>query len=293
MHSAPETVAVTPKVKAVRIELPNDNLLQALRFVHALSEGDFELSVQEETFKKMEFLRHFFPLNLRVSHENEPIITDFEINHQLPLTRLGSIRKPLIFPHAYFTYLRGIWNSERTTGFSFSGLLTPSRIAVLNAWLQFQHLRCIPRWTIGSLFKAALKRAHVASFTSTERRFARETSHGLLTITSSENGRSFPGKVWDDAYFRHLANSKFVLCPAGDYVWTYRFFEAAMCGAIPIVEESCDSYRDFKFFRMDQPIEALSWSPDIAEHNFSTCRQYLTVSRTEMNREVTQMFAER
>lgn len=37
-------------------------------------------------------------------------------------------------------------------------------------------------------------------------------------------------------YFSSMRKSKFVLCPAGDSPWSFRFYETLMCGSIPIVE---------------------------------------------------------
>ena len=37
-------------------------------------------------------------------------------------------------------------------------------------------------------------------------------------------------------YWDMMQRAKYVLCPDGDFVWTYRFFEAVACGAIPIIE---------------------------------------------------------
>lgn len=38
-------------------------------------------------------------------------------------------------------------------------------------------------------------------------------------------------------YFQLLRSSQFTLCPAGDLPWSMRFFEAVMCGSIPIVSD--------------------------------------------------------
>jgi hypothetical protein len=53
-----------------------------------------------------------------------------------------------------------------------------------------------------------------------------KTNIGDLVVWSSEKGRYYPFKAFDEEYFKELANSHFVLCPSGDCVWSYRFFEA-------------------------------------------------------------------
>lgn len=44
-------------------------------------------------------------------------------------------------------------------------------------------------------------------------------------------------------YFQTMCQSKFVLCPAGDAPWSFRFYETLMCKSIPIVESWHHTYR--------------------------------------------------
>ena len=44
-------------------------------------------------------------------------------------------------------------------------------------------------------------------------------------------------------YFEKMCQSKFVLCPAGDSPWSFRFYETLMCKSIPIVESWHHTYR--------------------------------------------------
>lgn len=44
-------------------------------------------------------------------------------------------------------------------------------------------------------------------------------------------------------YFERMCKSKFVLCPAGDAPWSFRFYEVLMCKSIPIVESWHHTYR--------------------------------------------------
>jgi len=44
-------------------------------------------------------------------------------------------------------------------------------------------------------------------------------------------------------YFENMCKSKFVLCPAGDSSWSFRFYEVLMCKSIPIVESWHHTYR--------------------------------------------------
>ncbi|MGB5326518.1 MAG: exostosin family protein, partial [Pseudomonadales bacterium] len=119
------------------------------------------------------------------------------------------------------------------------------------------------------------------SFGSTKKR-----KIGDLLLWESDRGRKFPIKAWDNEYFKVLANSEFVLCPSGDYVWSYRFFEAALCGAIPIVEESCNAYNGFRFLTFNDEISDLKWSKVDSEHNFKTCVESITVPSSVLNEEI-------
>ena len=44
-------------------------------------------------------------------------------------------------------------------------------------------------------------------------------------------------------YFESMCQSRFILCPAGDAPWSFRFYETLMCKAIPIVESWHHTYR--------------------------------------------------
>lgn len=44
-------------------------------------------------------------------------------------------------------------------------------------------------------------------------------------------------------YFEKMCQSHFVLCPAGDSSWSFRFYEVLMCQSIPIVESWHHTYR--------------------------------------------------
>jgi len=74
-------------------------------------------------------------------------------------------------------------------------------------------------------------------------------------IINSLNGRDLKKKVFDVSYYNNLGNSYFVLCPDGDFIWSYRFFEAILCNAIPIIENESVLYKDYKFYKLGDKIE--------------------------------------
>jgi hypothetical protein len=44
-------------------------------------------------------------------------------------------------------------------------------------------------------------------------------------------------------YFKSMCQSKYILCPAGDTEWSFRFYETLMCKSIPIVMNWHHTYR--------------------------------------------------
>lgn len=86
---------------------------------------------------------------------------------------------------------------------------------------------------------------------------------------------------FDAHYFQKLANSKFTLCPAGDDLWSMRFYEALMCKSIPIVNTPEETYRsnaeselDYRYYlSTDQHIFREDW----AAHNYEIFLRYHTL----------------
>ena len=111
-------------------------------------------------------------------------------------------------------------------------------------------------------------------------RFGRSSSE--LELRYSRTGRRWPEKAWDQDYVAALGRAQFALCPNGDFVWTYRFFEAAAAGAIPIIEEYCDLYDGFVFHMFDEPVDKLEWTSAATEHNAALVRLRLTVPVDEL-----------
>jgi len=112
-----------------------------------------------------------------------------------------------------------------------------------------------------------------------------------MMFWSSSRGRTFPVKSWDEPNFRLLARSQFSQCPNGDYVWTYRFFESAMCGAIPIVEDISPVYEGFRFRTMADPVESLIWTEADAQQNGELCKERHTIPPDELNLELAGLLA--
>ena len=74
----------------------------------------------------------------------------------------------------------------------------------------------------------------------------RQRRIGDVTVWSSERGRRFPTKAWDEDYFQLLADSEHVLCPSGDYRGRTGSSRPALCGAVPIVEQASPLHDGFR-----------------------------------------------
>lgn len=70
-------------------------------------------------------------------------------------------------------------------------------------------------------------------------------------IINSNRGRNIKTKAKDKKYFKLMSKAKFTLCPNGDFIWTYRFFEAIIFKSIPIIEEECEIYKGYRFYKKE------------------------------------------
>src|SRR5690606_5997920 len=88
-------------------------------------------------------------------------------------------------------------------------------------------------------------------------------------------------KFFDEDYLNNMAKSKFAIIPdglnrQGDYmVWTYRFIDAVLCGAIPIIESTCSLYDGFKYYYMNDKLT--QYDPEIKNHNIKHLTSKLTI----------------
>ena len=174
--------------------------------------------------------------------------------------------------------LKNKWVKKKKYKFSFCGLITKNRKITIEKWLNSE-INYSQEISINSFYNKIKKK--VSNYIFHEMLFI--NYYGDLAVWSSSRGRKFPIKSWDMEYFNFMLKSEYVLCPSGDYVWTYRFFEAVMCGAIPIVEQSCDIYDGFKFYRMSDSRLSYTYNNDIIEYNFNLLLDRITLSDSEIN----------
>jgi len=270
----------------VVIELPF-HLLQTLRLAQAIGEAGFRICVPPADDVKVVTLKNVFGFDYKVGTAAASRVAGLRVDHMTPRTCIGAIERPLIMPQAIFDHCRERWREQRDVDVSFAGILTETRRAALNDWLRLSGLEQLAMPARPSFLRRALRRLARAAGVS----LADYVGTANVKFYLSDQGRLFPRKSWNADYYGLLLRSKFVLCPSGDFknngvAWTYRFFEAALCGAIPVIEESCPAYDGYRVRHMSDPIGALDWSRADAEHNFALARRRLTVATEELRAEV-------
>jgi hypothetical protein len=107
-----------------------------------------------------------------------------------------------------------------------------------------------------------------------QRRWVEEIKAEGNLIKFTNNGRIINKAHIDKSYYESLAKSQFVLCPRGDFLWSYRFFEAIICHSIPIVESNgvhSPTMEGFKFF-FDADLQLnkeLEYDPEVCRFNYN------------------------
>lgn len=272
----------------IRVDAPY-RLIQGIRLVHALMESSYRVHVPTQHADKFTRLREAFGADFTVGADGVPELTPVALSHREPRTAIGSLERPLIFPHAIVRHCRRLWAAERTVRVSFAGLLTDKRRAVLDRWVR----GAIPAARVRLGERTLLDRLKSGAWRRQSGSGAGQMliDSGDLVLWASDRGRQFPGKSWDEEYHALLARSQFVLCPCGDYVWSYRFFEAVLCGAVPIVEQPCPAYDGFSYRTMDDSLSDARWNPADAQRNAEVCEARLTVPTQELNAEIASLLA--
>jgi hypothetical protein len=254
--------------------------IQEVRTLHAIAETDFPICVSQEDAYKLQPLQKYFKMHFEVGNcHGHKFSQVTNINHSKPVTSIGNIERTLIFPHAITNHLHLMWKEKRKYKYSFAGLVTLERKNIIENWIKTKinnkNYKLPDSDTPNKSFINKIK----ALLNIQENNIKQ---YGKFYFWASSRGRSFPIKTWDVEYYNFLVNSEFVLCPSGDFVWSYRFFESILCGAIPVIEEYCDVYSGFKFKYMSDNPNDLVWNKEDIEHNYNLCLKRITISEEEI-----------
>lgn len=248
--------------------------IQEIRAIHALVEIIPDFCVSPNLENRISYLKKVFNIEYQVCESNLNCSSEIiKINHSTPFTQIFEIKKDLIFPKSMFVFLKSNWPQLREIEFSFSGFISSKRKYTLQNWMSKNFIN--DNNSIESFSEKMLKL--LFDFLNIDYSFKNKI--GSVLVLSSNHGRNFPIKSWDENYYNNNLNSKFVLCPSGDFIWTYRFFEAIICGAIPVVEEYCPLYEGFKFYYFNDNINSLVYKTEMADFNFKLAFERLTISK--------------
>lgn len=87
--------------------------------------------------------------------------------------------------------------------------------------------------------------------------------------------------TFDEKYFSNMSRSKFCLCPAGDVIYSMRFYEALMCKTIPIVNTVDETFRSkeeealqYKYYLSSDEIV---WNEEWVNHNYQLFLKWHTL----------------
>jgi hypothetical protein len=238
-------------MRRVYCEVKNRDLVQSFRAMQSVAEAGFVVVVGESEASRWAHAAEWLALPYDVGAASD--VLNVEIDHAKPTVVIGEIERPLLFPVGMFDVYRSSW-SMRTKRVSFTGYPSRSRRAAIRDW-------------------------------------RRRTGRGTTVVHWTKDGRRWPVKAWDQSYVDEMCSSEFALCPDGDYVWTYRFFEAAASGAIPIVESETDLYQGFTYFRMSDGTDALEWTEANVIANYERARAMLTAPRDLLRLQIERLLA--
>lgn len=225
-------------MRPVSLDHLDTNLLQVFRLAHAIAEAGVPVAIDREHRDRWAHVRrHLGRVPTASWRRGDPL--DAIVDHATPRTAVGHVERPLVLPHAMTARCEQLWADRRPVAISFAGLMTPQRTEALAPLVDH----------FGEEFR----------------------------VVATKAGRSWPGKAWDEEYYEVLGRSRLVACPDGDYVWTYRFFESALCGAVPVIQNDCPQYDGFRFHRMDGDPDGWEWDEQWARHNRALAVERLTV----------------
>lgn len=216
------------------------NLLQEVRVLHSLCDNGVTLFCDQTQYNKLKPLVDKFKCDIRVGNSTSStnLTNLLQIHHNTPITKIGDVTKPLIFPKTLIEFCQKD-NLEKMGKIYFRGLITDKR-------------------------KESISKLQSTNLLET-------------IIDSSMKGRQFPIKTFDEDYFNDMKKYKFIFCPDGDFVWSYRFFESVMCGGIPIVENDSPLYSGFKYYVLNQGITSIDYNEEWVDHNLTHLKNNFTL----------------
>jgi hypothetical protein len=208
--------------------------VQEARLFAALLESGWGLKVNSTQFQAISGIAPFFSITYSPYAGENCQSINIEIDHQTPRTRFGHVERPLVFPEWIYSSV-STTHSSRAVPCSFEGY--PAKRRVKAAWSLIEKSGKsnlpIQRHIVNLALKVNYIPLRCRILNSV---FTAELCRRGWQFRWTSGGRKISNKIYDVSYWQMLQESKTVYCPAGDFGWTYRFYEAILAGAIPIVD---------------------------------------------------------
>lgn len=247
---------MTPKVSCAEelhqyIDASCWNLrVQEMRLISALLEVGWTVLLNREQLQALEPSRPFQAYDIVQDNVScigkKPLNLNIVVDHRKPWVQIGDVGQPLFFPE-WLIDIGAENDVQKDIQISFSGKLTAHRL--------LKSLELVSAYPSAHVHRFSILFSKLA--TVKPRRFTHKLVRKYLEAISNRTdvkifesnlGRHLAGKVVDTSYWNILRRSQFVFCPSGDFGWTYRFYEAILCGACPIVEGSDLSFAEGFFY---------------------------------------------
>ena len=211
--------------------------VQECRLFAALLESGWSLVTNSEQATAIRNIQPYFPVSISSDIPSETRTISIHIDHPAPQTSFGEVTKKLIFP----TWLGEIGAGvQRDIPLSYSGFPTRERVAKLVA----MHQVVLPQAAnISEISALSALRFGLQSF------YFRKTNYQW-----SKKGRDISGKIFDPDYWEILHRSHAVYCPAGDFGWTYRFYESMLAGALPVLDAPAEFGQGYHYHPSNKPL---------------------------------------
>lgn len=209
--------------------------IQEVRLIAAILEAGFgaKLTPQQilsfkdnDRYVSQSFQGEFAKLNIKIDHE-------------LPSTSIEDIYAPVIFPD----WMVPTQNQSKVIRYNFVGIQNKERIIeTLNIYRNSKN----PYWYLMRSLSDVLARWRnkysILLLNYLTQRIIGKEDH----IVWSDAGRNLSNKLFDKDYFDALSRSHFVICPEGDFPWSYRLIESVLCDALPVLDHSDKIVAQFK-----------------------------------------------
>lgn len=187
--------------------------------------------LQNESNKDLlKAIREHYPIDItHKANKGNFTKVNISIDHERPWTCVGTNQKALFFPKRIIElYYKNF--DEKSDKVLFRGILTRKRVieSILFCFSLSAYKEAITILINVFLFRKEFS-----------------INSDKLKIIFTKQGRRAKTKFLNKDYFEELRDYKFIYCPAGDFDWTYRFFETIMVGSIPITEVETSLFEGF------------------------------------------------